>query len=52
MPVELRTGEAGGHDAVRAEELAVQHWDPNSAQGLALRAQMRERFYPAGANGA
>ena len=45
--VELRTGEGGGHDAVRAENWLFQHGDPDSAQGLALRAQMRERFYPA-----
>lgn len=45
--VELRTGEAGGHDAVRAENWLFQHGDPDSPQGLALRAQMRERFYPA-----
>ena len=41
----LRAG--GGHDAVRAENWLFQHGDPDSAQGLALRAQMRERFYPA-----
>jgi hypothetical protein len=45
--VELRTGEGGGHDAVRAENWLFQHGDPDSPQGLALRAQMRERFYPA-----
>ena len=45
--VELRTGEVGGHDIVRAENWLFQHGDPHSAQGLALRAQMRERFYPA-----
>ena len=45
--VELRTGETGGHDIVRAENWLFQHGDPASARGLELRAQMRERFYPA-----
>ena len=45
--VELRTGETGGHDVVRAENWLFQHGDPHSAQGKALRAEMRERFYPA-----
>ena len=45
--VELRTGEVGGHDIIRAENWLFQHGDPESAQGLELRAQMRERFYPA-----
>jgi hypothetical protein len=44
--VELRT-KGGGHDEVRAENWLFQHGDPQSPQGLALRAQMRERFYPA-----
>lgn len=43
--VELRT-QGGGHDIVRAENWLFQHGDPSSPQGLALRAQMRERFYP------
>ena len=45
--VELRTGEQGGHDVIRAENWLFQHGDPRSAQGKALRAQVRERFYPA-----
>jgi hypothetical protein len=45
--VELRTGETGGHDIVRAENWLFQHGDPHSPQGLELRAQMLERFYPA-----
>jgi hypothetical protein len=45
--VELRTGEVGGHDVVRAENWLFQHGDPHSRRGLELRAQMRERFYPA-----
>lgn len=45
--VELRTGEVGGHDAIRAENWLFQHGDPLSPEGRALRAQMRERFYPA-----
>ena len=45
--VELRTGETGGYDVIRAENWLYQHGDPHSAQGLALRAQMRELFYPA-----
>ena len=45
--VELRTGETGGHDIVRQENWLFQHGDPHSAHGLALRAEMRERFYPA-----
>ncbi len=45
--VEMRTGEIGGHDVVRAENWLFQHGDPLSEQGLAIRAQMRERFYPA-----
>ena len=45
--VELRTGESGGYDVIRAENWLFQHGDPRSAQGLALRAQMRELFYPA-----
>jgi hypothetical protein len=45
--VELRTGETGGYDVIRAENWLFQHGDPRSAQGLALRAQMRELFYPA-----
>ena len=45
--VELRTGEEGGHDVIRAENWLFQHGDPRSKQGLALRAEMRERFYPA-----
>ena len=44
--VELRTGEVGGHDIVRAENWLFQHGDPKSKAGLELRAQMRERFYP------
>lgn len=44
--VELRTGEQGGHDVVRAENWLFQHGIPQSTQGLALRAEMRERFYP------
>ena len=45
--VELRTGEGGGHDVIRADNWLFQHGDPQSAQGQALRAEMRERFYPA-----
>ena len=45
--VELRTGEKGGHDVIRAENWLFQHGDLQSAQGQALRAEMRERFYPA-----
>jgi len=45
--VELRTGEAGGHDVVRAENCLFEHGDPESAPGQALRTQMLERFYPA-----
>lgn len=45
--VELRTGESGGHDIVRAENWLFQHGDPNSAMGQELRAKMLERFYPA-----
>ena len=45
--VELRTGETGGHDIVRAENWLFQHGDPDSATGRALRARMLERFYPA-----
>ncbi|MCY7307354.1 MAG: M14 family metallopeptidase [Rhodoferax sp.] len=45
--VELRTGESGGHDIVRAENWLFQHGDPKSALGLELRARMLERFYPA-----
>ena len=44
--VEMRTGEVGGHDIVRAENWLFQHGDPLSAHGLEIRAQMRERFYP------
>ena len=44
--VELRTGEVGGHDVIRAENWLFQHGDPQSTDGLALRAEMRERFYP------
>jgi hypothetical protein len=44
--VELRTGETGGYDVIRAENWLYQHGDPRSAAGLALRAQMRELFYP------
>jgi hypothetical protein len=44
--VELRTGEGGGYDVIRAENWLYQHGDPRSAQGLELRAQMRELFYP------
>ena len=43
----IRTGETGGYDVIRAENWLFQHGDPRSAQGLALRAQMRELFYPA-----
>ncbi|MEO8859196.1 MAG: DUF2817 domain-containing protein [Burkholderiaceae bacterium] len=45
--VELRTGEVGGHDVIRAENWLFQHGDPRSEKGLRLRADMRERFYPA-----
>jgi hypothetical protein len=45
--VELRTGESGGYDVIRAENWLYQHGDPRSAQGIALRAEMRELFYPA-----
>ena len=45
--VELRTGEVGGHDVVREENWLFQHGDPQSPRGLAVRAAMRERFYPA-----
>jgi len=44
--VELRTGEGGGYDVIRAENWLYQHGDPRSAQGLELCAQMRELFYP------
>jgi hypothetical protein len=44
--VELRTGEGGGYDVIRAENWLYQHGDPRSAQGLALRKRMRELFYP------
>lgn len=43
--VELRT-RGGGHDEVRAENWLFQHGQPESEQGRALRAQLRERFYP------
>lgn len=46
--VELRTA-GGGHDEVRAENWLFQHGDPDSPEGLAMRARMRERFYPASA---
>lgn len=45
--VELRTGETGGHDIVRAENWLFQHGEPDSHYGRELRAQMLERFYPA-----
>ena len=45
--VELRTGETGGHDIVRAENWLFQHGDPDCATGRDLRARMLERFYPA-----
>ena len=45
--VELRTGETGGHDIVRAENWLYQHGDRNSPYGRQLCAQMLERFYPA-----
>lgn len=44
--VELRTA-GGGHDEVRSENWLFQHGDPHGPEGLALRARMRERFYPA-----
>ena len=45
--MELRTGETGGHDIVRAENWLFQHGDPDSRAGLDLRERMLERFYPA-----
>jgi hypothetical protein len=46
--VELRTGEAQtGIDAIRAENWLYQHGDPASPLGRRIRAQVRERFYPA-----
>ena len=45
--VELRTGETGGHDIVRAENWLYQHGDRKSPYGQQLCAQMLERFYPA-----
>ncbi len=45
--VELRTGEACGHDIVRAENWLYQHGDRTSPYGQQLCAQMLERFYPA-----
>ena len=48
--VELRTGEAKtGIDAIRAENWLFHHGDIASAEGEAIRAEVRERFYPASA---
>jgi len=45
--VELRTGEdQTGIDAIRAENWLYHHGDPDSAEGRAIRAEMRRRFYP------
>ncbi len=46
--VELRTGEAEtGVDAIRAENWLFHHGDIGSPEGKAIRAAVRERFYPA-----
>ena len=46
--VELRTGEdKTGVDAIRAENWLFHHGDINSPEGMAIRAEVRERFYPA-----
>ncbi len=46
--VELRTGESrAGIDTIRAENWLYQHGHPDSAVGVAIRAEMRECFYPA-----
>ncbi|MFO0987085.1 MAG: DUF2817 domain-containing protein [Alphaproteobacteria bacterium] len=46
--VELRTGEAKtGVDAIRAENWLFHHGDIDSEEGKAIRAEVRERFYPA-----
>jgi hypothetical protein len=48
--VELRTGEdKTGIDAIRAENWLHHHGDAQSPEGRAIRAEMRARFYPAGA---
>lgn len=45
--VELRTGEARtGIDAIRAENWLFHHGDIASPEGKAIRAEVRERFYP------
>jgi len=45
--VELRTGEVRGVDAMRAENWLFHHGNPDSIEGQALVARMREYFYPA-----
>jgi hypothetical protein len=46
--VELRTGEdKTGIDAIRAENWLFHHGEIESAEGKAIRAEVRERFYPA-----
>ena len=46
--VELRTGEnQTGVDAIRAENWLFHHGDIDSPEGKAIRAEVRERFYPA-----
>lgn len=48
--VELRTGEdKTGIDAIRAENWLYHHGDPDSPEGKRIRAEARERFYPASA---
>jgi hypothetical protein len=45
--VELRTGEAvTGIDSIRAENWLFHHGDIDSPAGRAIRAEVRERFYP------
>ncbi len=46
--VEFRTGEhQTGVDAIRAENWLFHHGDIESPEGKAIRAEVRERFYPA-----
>ena len=45
--VELRTGEdKTGIDSIRGENWLFHHGDLDSAEGRAIRAEVRERFYP------
>jgi hypothetical protein len=48
--VELRTGtDKTGIDAIRAENWLFHHGDMSSPEGKAIRAEVRERFYPSSA---